>query len=66
RYYNSLLDEVGDKLQLEDFTDKPLTGLYLLGFYSQRNDLYTSRKDKEAAATLDKDDENQLNEQGDN
>ncbi|WP_340032057.1 type I-C CRISPR-associated protein Cas8c/Csd1 [Paenibacillus sp. FSL K6-1122] len=66
RYYNSLLDEVGDKLQLEDFSDKPLTGLYLLGFYSQRNDLYTSRKDKEAAATLDKDDENQLNEQGDN
>ncbi|SDD50387.1 CRISPR-associated protein, Csd1 family [Paenibacillus sp. CF095] len=66
RYYNSLLDEVGAKLQLEDFTDKPLTGLYLLGFYSQRNDLYTSRKDKEAAAALDKDDENQLNEQGDN
>ncbi|NMI04649.1 type I-C CRISPR-associated protein Cas8c/Csd1 [Paenibacillus sp. SZ31] len=66
RYYNSLLDEVGDKLQLEDFTDKPLTGLYLLGFYSQRNDLYTSKKDKEAAAVLDKDDENQLNEQGDN
>jgi CRISPR-associated protein Csd1 len=66
RYYNSLLDEVGDKLQLEDFTDKPLTGLYLLGFYSQRNDLYTSKKDKEAAVALDKDDENQLNEQGDN
>lgn len=66
RYYNSLLDEVGAKLQLEDFTDKPLTGLYLLGFYSQRNDLYTSKKDKEAAAALDKDDENQLNEQGDN
>ncbi|WP_149847022.1 type I-C CRISPR-associated protein Cas8c/Csd1 [Paenibacillus sp. 37] len=66
RYYNSLLDEVGAKLQLEDFTDKPLTGLYLLGFYSQRNDLYTSRKDKEAAVALDKDDENQLNEQGDN
>ncbi|PWW44985.1 MULTISPECIES: type I-C CRISPR-associated protein Cas8c/Csd1 [Paenibacillus] len=65
RYYNSLLDEVGAKLQLEDFTDKPLTGLYLLGFYSQRNDLYTSKKDKEAAATLD-DDENQMNEQGDN
>ncbi|WP_433922696.1 type I-C CRISPR-associated protein Cas8c/Csd1 [Paenibacillus taichungensis] len=66
RYYNSLLDEVGDKLQLEDFTDKPLTGLYLLGFYSQRNDLYTSKKDKDAAVALDNDDENQLNEQGDN
>ncbi|BCG56848.1 type I-C CRISPR-associated protein Cas8c/Csd1 [Paenibacillus sp. URB8-2] len=50
RYYNSLLDEVGARLKPEDFTDKPLGGLYLLGFYSQRNDLYTSRKDKEAAA----------------
>ncbi|QOS77182.1 type I-C CRISPR-associated protein Cas8c/Csd1 [Paenibacillus sp. JNUCC31] len=68
RYYNSLLDEVGAKLRLEDYTDKPLTGLYLLGFYSQRNDLYTSKKDKEAAAALNHNDENenQMNEQGDN
>lgn len=68
RYYNSLLDEIGDKLKLDDFTDKPLTGLYLLGFYSQRNDLYTSKKDKETAAALNHndEDENQMNEQGDN
>ncbi|MEY8743971.1 type I-C CRISPR-associated protein Cas8c/Csd1 [Bacillales bacterium AN1005] len=67
RYYNSLLDEVGDKLQIEDYTDKPLSGLYLLGFYSQRNDLYTSKKEKDAAvAALEDNDENQLNEQGDN
>ncbi|WP_433945554.1 type I-C CRISPR-associated protein Cas8c/Csd1 [Paenibacillus sp. SN-8-1] len=50
RYYNSLLDEVGAQLKPEDYTDKPLSGLYLLGFYSQRNDLYTSKKDKEAVA----------------
>ncbi|WP_338709157.1 type I-C CRISPR-associated protein Cas8c/Csd1 [Paenibacillus amylolyticus] len=53
RYYNSLLDEVGAMLSLEDYTDKPLTGLYLLGFYSQRNDLYTSKKATEATGTSD-------------
>ncbi|MBY0014417.1 type I-C CRISPR-associated protein Cas8c/Csd1 [Paenibacillus typhae] len=46
-YYNALMDEVGSKFELEDFTDAPLTGLYLLGFYSQRNDLFTSKKTKE-------------------
>lgn len=61
RYYNSLLDEVGAKLKLEDYTDKPLTGLYLLGFYSQRNDLYTSKKNKDAAELEDAD----LNENDD-
>ncbi|WP_341281201.1 type I-C CRISPR-associated protein Cas8c/Csd1 [Paenibacillus sp. FSL H8-0537] len=45
RYYNGLLDEVGSMLKPEDFTDAPLSGLYLLGFYSQRHDLYT-KKDK--------------------
>ncbi|MNK73428.1 CRISPR-associated protein [compost metagenome] len=55
RYYNSLLDEVGDKLKPEDYTDKPLSGLYLLGFYSQRHDLYTSKKQKEEAATGNED-----------
>ncbi|AWB43161.1 type I-C CRISPR-associated protein Cas8c/Csd1 [Paenibacillus sp. CAA11] len=49
-YYNRLLDEVGGRIQFEDFTDKPLNGLYLLGFYSQRNDLYTSKKDKNDGA----------------
>lgn len=47
---NRLLDEVGAKLAAEDFSDRPLTGLYLLGYYSQRHDLYTSKKDKETQA----------------
>lgn len=47
RYYNSLLDEVGAQLDPEHFKDKPLSGLYLLGFYSQRQALYTSKKVKE-------------------
>lgn len=61
-YLNRLLDEVGSKLSLEDFTDKPLSGLYLLGFYSQRNDLYTSKKAKEAEANAEDSSEN--NDQG--
>ncbi|MFB5760378.1 type I-C CRISPR-associated protein Cas8c/Csd1 [Paenibacillus medicaginis] len=48
--YNKLIDEVGDRLKIEDYNDKPLSGRYLLGLYSQRWDLYTSKKDKEAAA----------------
>lgn len=47
-YYNRLLDEVGAKLNPEEFTDKALSGLYLLGFYSQRHELYKSKKEKEA------------------
>lgn len=48
RYFNSLIDEVGSKLNSKEFTDKPLSGLYLLGFYSQRHELYKSKKEKEA------------------
>lgn len=47
-YYNKLIDEIGAMLKPEDFNDKPLSGLYLLGFYSQRHELYKSKKEKEA------------------
>jgi CRISPR-associated protein Csd1 len=47
-YYNRLLDEVGAQLNPDEFTDKSLSGLYLLGFYSQRHELYKSKKEKEA------------------
>ncbi len=57
RYYNSLLDEVGAMLKPEHFTDAPLSGLYLLGFYSQRHDLYTSKKDKGSDTTQGQDSE---------
>lgn len=46
-YYNKLLDEVGSKIRLEDFNNKPLSGKYLLGFYSQRHELY-QKKDKKS------------------
>lgn len=51
-YYNRLLDEVGAKLNANDFTDKSLSGLYLLGFYSQRHELYKSKKEKDAEREL--------------
>jgi CRISPR-associated protein Csd1 len=42
-HHNRLLDEVGAMMKPEDFTDKPLSGLYLLGFYSQRHELYKKK-----------------------
>ncbi len=45
RYYSSLIDEVASKISLEQFNNKPLSGKYLLGFYSQRHELY-QKKDK--------------------
>ncbi|MGG4179077.1 type I-C CRISPR-associated protein Cas8c/Csd1 [Virgibacillus pantothenticus] len=42
-YLASLIDEVGSRLTIEDFNDKPLSGKYLLGFYSQRRDLYQKK-----------------------
>ncbi|MDC2867310.1 type I-C CRISPR-associated protein Cas8c/Csd1 [Bacillus sp. BP-3] len=50
-YYNKLIDEIGSKIKIEDFNNKPLSGRYLLGFYSQRHDLYQK---KEKDVSLDK------------
>ncbi|GGH79897.1 CRISPR-associated protein Csd1 [Pullulanibacillus pueri] len=45
--FNRLIDEVASDINLNDFNDKPLSGLYLLGFYSQRHELFKSKKQKE-------------------
>ncbi|RSK26545.1 type I-C CRISPR-associated protein Cas8c/Csd1 [Bacillus sp. HMF5848] len=45
-YYNKLLDEVGSRIEMDNFNNRPLSGRYLLGFYSQRQDLY-QKKDKQ-------------------
>lgn len=44
-YYNKLIDEIGSKIKVENFNNKPLSGRYLLGFYSQRHDLYQKKED---------------------
>lgn len=46
-YFNKLIDEVGSKIKPEDFNNKPLSGKYLLGFYSQRHDLYQKKDSAE-------------------
>lgn len=61
-YFNQLIDKVGARLNPEDFTDQPLGGLYLLGFYSQRYDLYTKRSKKTDGPEA----ENDLNQQEEN
>ncbi|QAY65340.1 type I-C CRISPR-associated protein Cas8c/Csd1 [Paenibacillus protaetiae] len=42
-YLSRVIDEIGDKILVNDFNDKPLSGVYLLGFYSQRNELYKKK-----------------------
>lgn len=45
--YTKIIDEIGAKFEYEAFNNKPLSGKYLLGFYSQRQDLYTAKDKKE-------------------
>src|SRR5690625_4259120 len=42
-YLSKLIDEVASKIKYEDFNNKPLSGKFLLGFYSQKHELYKSR-----------------------
>lgn len=45
-YLSSLIDEVASRIPIGDFNNKPLSGKYLLGYYSQRHELY-QKKEKE-------------------
>lgn len=45
RFINRQIDEVGARLGIDQFTNKPLSGKYLLGFYSQRHELYQKREE---------------------
>jgi CRISPR-associated protein Csd1 len=42
-YLSRIIDEVASRIKMEDFNNKPLSGVYLLGFYSQRHDLYQKK-----------------------
>ncbi|QCJ40898.1 type I-C CRISPR-associated protein Cas8c/Csd1 [Bacillus sp. S3] len=48
RYLSSLIDEVASRIDVDDFNNKPLSGKYLLGFYSQRHDLYQKKGNNNA------------------
>lgn len=39
-----MIDEVADQFDMEDFNNTPLTEKYLLGFYSQRRELYKKKE----------------------
>lgn len=45
-YFTKIIDEIGSKIKIEDFNDKPLSGKYLLGMYSQRHELYKKQDTK--------------------
>lgn len=48
RYFSMQIDEVASKIEYDDFNNKPLSGKYLLGFYSQRQELYRKKNKEEA------------------
>lgn len=43
-YFSKLIDEVASMFDYDDFNNKPLTGKFLLGFYSQRHELYQKKE----------------------
>jgi CRISPR-associated protein Csd1 len=45
-YFSRLIDDVASRIGIEDFNNKPLSGRYLLGFYSQRHELYQKNDNK--------------------
>ncbi|SDJ32211.1 type I-C CRISPR-associated protein Cas8c/Csd1 [Natribacillus halophilus] len=47
-YLSSMIDEVASRIDIEDFNDKPLSGKYLLGFYSQRHELYQKKSNNQS------------------
>jgi len=48
RYLSGLIDEVASRIDFADFNNKPLSGKYLLGFYSQRHELFQKREKTES------------------
>ncbi|MGG4108370.1 type I-C CRISPR-associated protein Cas8c/Csd1 [Paenibacillus lautus] len=48
-YWNKIIDEIGYTFKPEEFNNKSLSGKYLLGFYSQRHELYQKKLKMEDA-----------------
>lgn len=46
-YYTKIIDEIGSKFEYDEFNDKALNGKYLLGYYSQRQELYKKKTEVE-------------------
>lgn len=50
-YYTRLIDQIASEIPVDRFNNDALSGKYLLGYYSQRQDLYTKKEDKEGEVT---------------
>lgn len=50
RRYTALFEEISALFDPKEFNDQPLSGKYLLGYYSQRQDLYTKKEKVEEGA----------------
>lgn len=46
-YFKGILDEIGATFNFEEYSDEPLNGKFLLGYYSQRFDLYQKKSKQE-------------------
>ena len=57
-YLSRLMDEVASRIKIEDFNNKPLSGKYLLGFYSQRHELNQKRETIDPKSNADNNSEN--------
>lgn len=49
-YLTQLIDDVAAKISFNDFDNQSLTGKFLLGFYSQRYQLYQKKRDTDSVA----------------
>ncbi|WP_071393541.1 type I-C CRISPR-associated protein Cas8c/Csd1 [Bacillus tuaregi] len=43
-YLSKLIDDIASRIHFDDFNNRPLSGKYLLGFYSQRHELYQKKE----------------------
>lgn len=50
RYLTQLIDEVAAMFEYNEFNNKPLDGKFLLGFYSQRHQLFQKKKEPDTVA----------------
>lgn len=48
-YWSKIIDEIGYTFKPEEFNNKSLSGQYLLGFYSQRHELYQKKNKSDDA-----------------
>lgn len=50
-YYSKMIDEVASRISFDEFNNRPLSGKYLLGYYSQRHELYQKKEKNDESAT---------------